>query len=47
MLDICLSLAPILRCQSLTELESAILLIPPGVEAIFCIGMVILHGCDR
>ncbi|KAI8989181.1 hypothetical protein BD414DRAFT_486330 [Trametes punicea] len=33
--EICLSVAPILRCQSLTRLEAGILLIPPGFEVLF------------
>ncbi|KAI0643804.1 hypothetical protein C8Q79DRAFT_155326 [Trametes meyenii] len=35
MVEICLSVAPILRCQSLTRLEAGILLLPPGIEIIF------------
>ncbi|KAH9885285.1 hypothetical protein C8Q73DRAFT_718283 [Cubamyces lactineus] len=33
--EICLSVAPILRCQSLTRLEAGILLLPPGLEILF------------
>ncbi|CAL1709984.1 unnamed protein product [Somion occarium] len=36
---VCLSNAPILRCQSLTRLESGILLIPSGLELIFSISL--------
>ncbi|KAH9848519.1 hypothetical protein C2E23DRAFT_843281 [Lenzites betulinus] len=32
--EICLSVAPILRCQSLTRLQAGILLLPPGLEII-------------
>ncbi|KAI0922800.1 hypothetical protein AcW1_002639 [Taiwanofungus camphoratus] len=44
---ICLSLAPILRCQSLTKLESGILLLPPGLEIIFCVALLVKRGCER
>ncbi|KAI9056412.1 hypothetical protein FKP32DRAFT_1586196 [Trametes sanguinea] len=33
--EICLSVAPILRCQSLTRLEAGVLLLPPGFEVLF------------
>ncbi|KAI0767493.1 hypothetical protein C8Q74DRAFT_961454 [Fomes fomentarius] len=33
--DICLSVAPILRCQSLSRLEAGILLLPPAIEIVF------------
>ncbi|KAI0356974.1 hypothetical protein OH77DRAFT_1495220 [Trametes cingulata] len=33
--EICLSVAPNLRCQSLTGLEAGILLLPPGLEVFF------------
>lgn len=44
---ICLSLAPILRCESLTRLESAVFILPPGLEVLFCVGLLVLRGCDR
>ncbi|KAL4251047.1 hypothetical protein ABKN59_006225 [Abortiporus biennis] len=39
---ICLSLAPILRCESLTRVEAIALIIPPALEIVFAIGLVIL-----
>ncbi|OBZ77121.1 hypothetical protein A0H81_03158 [Grifola frondosa] len=39
MVPICLSLAPILRCETLTRLESGIILLPPALEIIFCLGL--------
>ena len=37
----CLSLVPVLRCIGLTRLESGILLIPPGLELIFSLGLIV------
>ncbi|KAI0772746.1 hypothetical protein BD413DRAFT_612244 [Trametes elegans] len=43
--EICLSVAPILRCQSLTRLEAGILLLPPGIELVFaCVLLWIKRG---
>ncbi|KAL1948544.1 hypothetical protein VTO73DRAFT_12619 [Trametes versicolor] len=43
--EICLSVAPILRCQSLTRLEAGILLLPPGLEVVFaCVLLWIKRG---
>jgi len=44
---ICLSQAPILRCQTLNELESGIFILPVGLEIVFCLVLIILRGCDR
>lgn len=33
--DICLSVAPNLRCQTLSRLEAGILLLPPAFEIVF------------
>lgn len=44
----CLSQAPILRCQSLTRLESGVLLVPPAIEVAFCLVVVVVNsGFDR
>ncbi|KAI0089420.1 hypothetical protein BDY19DRAFT_993028 [Irpex rosettiformis] len=44
----CLSVAPNLRCQTLTQLESSLVIIPPVLEIIFCIGLCIVkRGQDR
>lgn len=44
----CLSLAPNLRCQTLTLLESSLIIIPPVLEIIFCIGLCIIkQGQDK
>ena len=46
--DICLSVAPILRCQSLSRLEAGILLLPPGVEIIFASVLLwVKRGSDK
>ncbi|RPD75995.1 hypothetical protein L226DRAFT_570212 [Lentinus tigrinus ALCF2SS1-7] len=46
--EICLSLAPILRCQSLTRLEAGILLLPTGFEIIFAIVLLwVKRGSDK
>ncbi len=46
--EICLSVAPILRCQSLTRLEAGILLLPPGFEIIFAIVLLwVKRGSDK
>ncbi|KAH9928006.1 uncharacterized protein BXZ73DRAFT_48551 [Epithele typhae] len=42
--EICLSVAPILRCQSLTRLEAGIFLLPPGLEIIFAIVLLLGRG---
>jgi len=39
--SVCLSLVPILRCIGLSRTESGLLLIPPAVEVIFSVGLVI------
>ncbi|CAL1709978.1 unnamed protein product [Somion occarium] len=44
---VCLSNAPILRCQSLTRLESGILLIPSGLELIFSISLLFAKRSGR
>ncbi|THH30486.1 hypothetical protein EUX98_g3697 [Antrodiella citrinella] len=45
---ICLSLAPILRCQSLNRIQSAVLFIPPAVEIMFSVTLVVAKkGKDR
>ncbi|KAI0791519.1 hypothetical protein BC629DRAFT_367491 [Irpex lacteus] len=38
----CFSLAPNLRCQTLTHLESALVIIPPALEIIFCVILCII-----
>ncbi|KAI0342457.1 hypothetical protein BDW22DRAFT_1429292 [Trametopsis cervina] len=44
----CLSLAPILRCESLSHVDSAVLLIPPALEIVFCVSLCInKRGADR
>ncbi|KAI0703055.1 hypothetical protein BC835DRAFT_1303289 [Cytidiella melzeri] len=48
MTAICLSLAPNLRCQTLTHLESSLVLIPPALEILFCVSLCIIkRGTDR
>lgn len=37
---ICVSLTPILRCVGLTKLETAIILIPPGLGVIFALSLI-------
>jgi len=45
---ICLSLAPILRCQSLNRIQSAVLFIPPVLEVVFSVTLVVAKkGRDR
>ncbi|KAK7683697.1 hypothetical protein QCA50_013073 [Cerrena zonata] len=44
---VCLSNAPILRCQSLTRLESGILLIPTALELIFSIALLFAKKSGR
>lgn len=46
--EICLSVAPNLRCQSLTRIEAGILLVPPGLEIIFAIVLLwTKRGADK
>lgn len=46
--EICLSVAPILRCQSLSRLEAGILLLPTGFEILFAIVLLwIKRGSDK
>ena len=46
--EICLSVAPILRCQSLTRTEAGILLLPPGLEIVFAIVLLwVKRGGDK
>lgn len=40
--SICLSLAPNLRCQELTLQESIGLVVPPALEVIFCVGLIVV-----
>jgi hypothetical protein len=40
---ICLSLVPILRCVSFTQLQSAILLLPLSLEVPFCVALIVLQ----
>lgn len=45
MSSICLSLAPNLRCEKLNFPESIGLIVPPSLEIIFCISLVVIkHG---
>ncbi|KAH8102171.1 hypothetical protein BXZ70DRAFT_930678 [Cristinia sonorae] len=45
---ICLSIAPILRCQSLNRVQSGILFIPPVLEVVFSLTLVVSkRGKDR
>ncbi|TCD60873.1 hypothetical protein EIP91_009379 [Steccherinum ochraceum] len=45
---ICLSLAPILRCQSLNRIQSAVLFIPPALEVVFSLTLIVgKRGNDR
>ncbi|EPQ51754.1 hypothetical protein GLOTRDRAFT_132572 [Gloeophyllum trabeum ATCC 11539] len=39
----CLSLAPILRCESLTRIESEVLIIPTALELLFSFSLVIIN----
>ncbi|TBU51517.1 hypothetical protein BD310DRAFT_1005179 [Dichomitus squalens] len=46
--EICLSVAPNLRCQSLTRTEAGILLVPPGLEIIFAVVLLwAKRGADK
>ncbi|KZT28303.1 hypothetical protein NEOLEDRAFT_1145915 [Neolentinus lepideus HHB14362 ss-1] len=38
----CLSLAPILRCESLTRIETEVLIIPPALELLFSVSLVFI-----
>lgn len=42
MSSICLSLAPNLRCQGLTSSEAVGLIIPPLVEVVFSLGLIVI-----
>lgn len=43
---ICLSLAPILRCQSLNRIQHAVLFIPPALEIVFSATLLIAKKGD-
>ncbi|TFK52970.1 hypothetical protein OE88DRAFT_1656687 [Heliocybe sulcata] len=43
MTGFCLSLAPILRCESLTRIESEVLIIPPALELMFSVSLVFMN----
>lgn len=42
MSSICLSLAPNLRCEELTRPESIGLLIPPSLEVVFSLSLIVI-----
>lgn len=45
MSSICLSLVPNLRCEALTSPESIGLLIPPSLEVVFSLSLIVIkHG---
>ncbi|EMD36895.1 hypothetical protein CERSUDRAFT_114808 [Gelatoporia subvermispora B] len=44
---ICLSLAPILRCQSLSRVESGVLLLPAGLQFFVSLGLAVVKAGGR